>query len=128
MSAWIGRFLKQHGLPLGLLVVCAALLSSSVTSKSPTFDEISHLTGGYSYWLTNDYRLFPQTGKLTTRWAALALFPIRCRFPSQDQPAWEKSNIDELGHQFFYSSGNNPERMIWLARMAMIPMERAVAV
>ena len=81
------------------------------------------MTGGYSYWLTNDYRLFPQNGKLTTRWAALAeTLPAGCRFPSLDQPAWENSNVDELGHQFFYTSGNDPQRMIWLGRMAMIPI------
>jgi len=122
MSARLVRFLKQHGLATGLLLVCSVLLVTSIHSESPTFDEINHLTGGYSYWVTNDYRLFPQNGKLPMRWAALALLPTDCHFPPLDQQAWEKSNIDEIGHQFFFASGNDPQRMIWLARIAMIPI------
>ena len=41
--------------------------------KSATYDEIAHLTAGYSYWLTGDYRLHSENGVLPQRWAASAL-------------------------------------------------------
>jgi hypothetical protein len=44
---------------------------TAVNTKSPTFDEPQHLTAGYSYWVTNDFRLDPENGNLPARWAAL---------------------------------------------------------
>ena len=43
-----------------LAAVHAALAISAAIEKSPTFDEPTHLTAGYSYWLKNDYRLDPE--------------------------------------------------------------------
>jgi len=43
---------------------------SGVLDKSTTFDEIAHLTGGYSYWLADDYRLDPESGILPLRWSS----------------------------------------------------------
>ena len=36
-----------------------------------TSDELPHLTGGFSYWRFNDYRLHPENGNLPQRLAAL---------------------------------------------------------
>ena len=35
--------------------------------KSPTFDEPFHVTGGYSYWAYNDYRVHPENGNWSQR-------------------------------------------------------------
>src|SRR6266511_1447705 len=71
---------------LSLYVVAAA---TSVRQKSITFDELGHLTGGVSSWLTSDYRLFPQNGQLPQRWATLLLVMSGVRFPPLDQPGWQ---------------------------------------
>ena len=49
----------------------AAMAVTAVNTKSPTFDEPQHLTAGYSYFVTNDFRLDPENGNLPAIWAAL---------------------------------------------------------
>jgi len=112
-----------EGLLVGILlsayvVACA----SSVRQKSITFDELGHLTGGASSWITRDYRLFPQNGQLPQRWAALPLVIHGFRFPPVEQPAWWSSDLDAIGHQFLYGVGNDHEALLWRARVAMIPL------
>jgi hypothetical protein len=45
-----------------LLVLHAALALTSSLQKSETADEQIHLSAGYSYWLTHDYRLDAECG------------------------------------------------------------------
>ena len=40
---------------------------SAAAQKSMTFDEMAHLTGGYSYWALDDYRLHPENGNCPQR-------------------------------------------------------------
>ena len=51
--------LISHAWPVvaALVVLFGALAWSAVREKSNTFDEMAHLTGGYSFWHTGDYRL-----------------------------------------------------------------------
>lgn len=87
-----------------------------VRDKSVTFDEIAFVTGGYSYWALDDYRLSPEGGILPQRWAAWPLTFGHYRFPSPDQPAWRTSDAWEIGHQFFYELGNDSRSMLLMAR------------
>ncbi len=110
-------------------VVVAALLSvyvvaalTSARQKSITFDELAHLTAGFSSWTTADYRLFPENGQFPKRWAALPLVVSGMRFPSVSQPAWWTSDVDTLGYQFLYGVGNDHEALLWRARMAMVAL------
>ena len=64
-----------------LAALHAALAITAAIEKSPTFDEPTHLTAGYSYWLKNDYRLDPENGNWPARWAALPLVLSRPTFP-----------------------------------------------
>src|SRR6266540_3794327 len=104
---------------LSLYVVAAA---TSVRQKSITFDELGHLTGGVSSWLTSDYRLFPQNGQLPQRWATLLLVMSGVRFPPLDQPGWRASDLEAIGYQFLYAAGNDHDAMLWTARLTMIPL------
>lgn len=89
--------------------------------KSTAFDEIAHLTAGYSYWTLGDYRLHPENGVLPQRWAALPLLAGDYRFPPLDQEIWKKGNTFELGEQFFYQLGNPVQSMLLQGR-AMIAL------
>jgi 4-amino-4-deoxy-L-arabinose transferase-like glycosyltransferase len=89
---------------------------SGVREKSTTFDEMAHLTAGYSYWLTGDYRLHPENGILPQRWETLPLLVQDVRFPEREQPHWWRSNVWELGYEFFYTLGNDLDRMLWWSR------------
>jgi hypothetical protein len=75
-------------------------------------DEIAHLTAGYSYWTTGDYRLQPENGNLPQRWAALPLLRRHLRFPTLDQSAWRISDVWEMGFRWFYDLGNDLEGML----------------
>ncbi len=89
---------------------------SGARDKSCAFDEIAHLTAGYSYWLTGDYRLHPENGNLPQRLVALPLLASGVRFPDRNDRHWRESNVWELGYTFFYELGNDFRRMLWQAR------------
>jgi MFS family permease len=106
-----------------VILLAAAMLSLywwMATSVSDTIcttgDEIAHLTAGYSYWKTDDYRLQPENGNLPQRWAAIPLLNRGLRFPTQDQNAWRISDVWDLGFQWFYQSGNDLAAMLRAGR------------
>lgn len=107
-----------------MVVLYWALAVSSQLDKSTTFDEIAHLTAGYSYWLLNDYRLHPENGILPQRWAAVPLMFDDIQFPSQDQTVWRGASVFGLGEQFFYQLGNPLGTMLFQGR-AMIALAGA---
>lgn len=112
----IHTFLETHAVAI---VLCSAFLVMALTStldKCATYDEIAHLTSGYSYWVFNDYRLTPEAGNLGQRWFALPLLAGNYRFPSRDQAAWSHSDAWSLGRQFFYEQGNDLEAMLFKGR------------
>ncbi len=75
-------------------------------------DEIAHLTAGYSYWKTGDYRLQPENGNLPQRWAALPLLHKDLKFPPLDQAAWRISDVWELGFRWMFDFGNDLADML----------------
>jgi hypothetical protein len=84
-----------------------------------TFDEMAHLTAGYTYWTFNDYRLHPENGNLPQRLGALPAVLGGARFPQLDQPAWTSSNVYTIGDQFLYSSGNDADTLLRRSRAMM---------
>jgi hypothetical protein len=104
-----------------VLAIYYAMAVGAASHKSVAFDEMAHLTAGYSYWAYNDYRLHPENGNWPQRWAALPVAIGSSRFPPLDQPAWTWSNMYVMGDQFFYMSGNDADAMLWRGR-AMIAL------
>lgn len=82
-----------------------------------TADEVVHLTGGYSYWKFNDYRLHPENGTLPMRIATLPWLAMDLKFPPLDHPEWVASRVNRLGDVFFFGLGNPVDRMLLVARM-----------
>ncbi|MCK4849980.1 MAG: glycosyltransferase family 39 protein [Phycisphaerae bacterium] len=109
-------FLKKYGLLGALLVAYFVMALSSVADKSTTYDEMAHLTAGYSYWLDNDYRLAPEAGNLGQRWFALPLLLGDYQLPSKHQPSWWTSDYWVFGREFFYGLGNDLEAMLFAGR------------
>ena len=102
-----------------IAVLHAAMAVTAVNTKSPTFDEPQHLTAGYSYWVTNDFRLDPENGNLPARWAALPLLWSAPKFISVNDRGWQRAHEGSTGHQFFYEAGNDSEQMLRQARTMM---------
>ncbi len=103
-----------------LLAMHAWLAVSASLGKSFTFDEVGHLTGGFSYWHNNDYRLHPENGNLPQRWAALPLVAAGATMPVTNQEAWHRSDVWTIGEQFLFRSGNNTIFLLACARSMMV--------
>ena len=103
-----------------LLALHAWMAVSASLGKSFTFDEVGHLTGGFSYWHNNDYRLHPENGNLPQRWAALPLIAAGANMPVTNQQAWHRSDVWTLGEQFLFQSGNNTVFLLACARGMMV--------
>src|ERR1700747_2162780 len=83
-----------------LAALHAALAITAAIEKSPTFDEPTHLTAGYSYWLKNDYRLDPENGNWPARWAALPLILSRPTF--LENTAWRQAGVWAVSENISY--------------------------
>ncbi|MFX0140065.1 MAG: hypothetical protein ACFFDN_40860, partial [Candidatus Hodarchaeota archaeon] len=81
--------------------------------KSPTFDEAGHLSSGYSYLKTNDYRLNQNNPPFIKKWMALPLLFMNLNIPL-DHPSWRKANPTEFGRQFLYYNNKNAEKILFL--------------
>jgi 4-amino-4-deoxy-L-arabinose transferase-like glycosyltransferase len=106
-------------IPILIALLHAAMAVTAVNTKSPTFDEPQHLTAGYSYWVTNDFRLDPENGNLPARWAALPLLLGKTKFVPINDRAWHRAEEGRTGRQFFYEIGNDPVKMLQQGRMMM---------
>jgi len=104
------------------------LAVTAVNTKSPTFDEPQHLTAGYSFFATNDFRLDPENGTLPAVWAALPLLFDHLTFIPLNDRGWHRAEEGRTAHQFFYEVGNDPERMIAEARFMMSIVGAALCV
>ncbi|MEO7700419.1 MAG: glycosyltransferase family 39 protein [Opitutus sp.] len=104
-----------------LLALHAWLALSATIDLGVTGDETVHLTGGYSYWRFNDYRLHPENGNLPQRWAALPLLLMEPRLEPRDRPElWSRSDVWQLGQVFFFETGNSVDFLLLCARSAMM--------
>lgn len=122
---------KRERIALLLFGLALALYWFMAVSVSPrmgvTADEVVHLTGGYSYWTLNDYRLHPENGNLAQRIATLPLAAEGLHFPPLDDPHWVAAQVNLVGERFFYHMGNDVARMLLLSRM-MIALTGAFTV
>ena len=101
---------------VGLLLLHYGLGLSATLSKCTTFDEIFHVTSGYSYNRFSDFRLQPENGMLPQRWIALPLLFQKLTFPPPDNPSWKASDTSGVGYLFFYKSGNDTDKLLLAGR------------
>src|SRR5258708_9417228 len=102
-----------------IAVLHAFMAVTAANTKSPTFDEPQHLTAGYSYFVTKDFRLDPENGNLPAMWAALPLLFDDVKFVPLTDRGWQRAEEGRAAHQFFYEVGNDPDQMMRQARVMM---------
>ena len=109
------------GLVTALLALHTWLAVSATIDLGVTGDETVHLTGGYSYWRFNDYRLHPENGNLPQRWAALPLLVSNPTLNATARPdLWRESDVWQIGQSFFFESGNSIDYLLLNARSMMV--------
>lgn len=113
------RRLGVYAAVVVLLAWYFASSQSAVATKSITFDETFHLTGGFSYWKFGDFRIQPENGNLPQRWMAIPLFFNNTNFPVLTPDEWRMPNIKTIGDAFLYGAGNDADNMLKRGR-AMI--------
>ena len=101
-----------------LLLLFWVMAVTSVREKSTTFDEVVHITSGYSSWTLKDYRFTPKTGVFTQRIAAIPLLLKDLDFPPLDPDRQPNRRLLYIADQFFYGMGNDPGGMLFPCRAA----------
>lgn len=118
--------LLRRALPLVLLALFGWMALSVGSHVGITADEPVHLTSGYAYWTTNDYRLQPENGNLPQRWAALPLLFETVTFPGTGA-AWAAADVWQESRIFFFHSGNDPDAMVRSGRAMILLLGLALA-
>lgn len=103
-----------------MLACYYALAVSATAGKCNAFDEMAHLTGGYSYWRTNEYRLHLENGNLPQRIAGAALLGGDFVLPDPNGVSWRSSDVWGYGQQLVYEvNGRRADEMWMRGRAAM---------
>ncbi len=110
------RFLRSGWAAVAAWLAFVLLSAVSMSGESPTFDEPSHLAAGHSYLRRGDFRMNPEHPPLTKLAAALPLAMTDVRWPG-NEAAWASGDLPAFAHALLYDSGNDPDRMLWLARI-----------
>ena len=113
-----------------ILALHFAMAVGSKLHESTTSDELVHLTGGYTYWKFDDYRLQPENGNLAQRWVALPVWIRGSKFPDLDQLYWRISDSWAMGHEFFYETGEDhfPKLMAARAMTALLSVATGILI
>jgi hypothetical protein len=96
---------KIAGLVAALLLLLVFLGQGLwfIAANSQTFDEGVHLTAGYSYWATGDFRLNPEHPPFVKQLCALPVF-LYYRLPFHPNPTlWEEAKTGEDRAQWLIS-------------------------
>jgi 4-amino-4-deoxy-L-arabinose transferase-like glycosyltransferase len=112
--------LQVYGLLLTLLLLAYGLMLSSAGRKSPTVDEQSHLFRGVAYLQEGATHFLLGHPLGASILAALPLLTEPELTLPLDTPAWADGNWSVTGGLFFWQSGNDPHRLIFLGRLPMI--------
>jgi hypothetical protein len=115
---------RLTGLPPAVLIGTASVLFMVLSlvemhGENVTNDELVHLSAGYSYLKTRDFRLNPEHPPLAKLIAGLPLLALNPALP-KEAAAWKEGDEWPYGYYFFYQSGNSAERLLFWGRLPMI--------
>jgi hypothetical protein len=94
-----------------------ALLSMS--RESATSDEVPHLTAGYSYLKTGDFRLNHEHPPLVKLLAALPLFGLGLDF-NAGHPGWVRGDEWSFGEEFINNNRVSARTIVFWGRLPML--------
>lgn len=115
-------FEKNYKVIIGLILAFIFVVSAlNAWNDSAIFDETAHIPAGYSYLTMHDMRLNPEHPPLLKDLAALPLMFMHLNFDTA-QKFWttDVNGQWEAGHNLFWQVGNNPDLLIFWARIPIV--------
>ncbi|MFH1415821.1 MAG: glycosyltransferase family 39 protein [Elusimicrobiota bacterium] len=113
-----------------LLFIFSLICISSYIGKSPTFDEVQHLSSGYASLKTGSMSIGLGHPPLFRLFTALPLLMLDINYPyshklnnsdtGPDPRRWTMTADYDFAHVLFYESGNNAETMFFLGRLMAV--------
>ncbi|MBI4982277.1 MAG: glycosyltransferase family 39 protein [Candidatus Omnitrophica bacterium] len=106
-----------------LLVIFAFLAFTSIwpDRKSPTCDELAHhIPTGYILLTKHDYKMDTSHPPLSRYIVALPLKIVMHLNVPNDSQEWRRADRSEFGKDFFYKYNNQPQKIIFYSRLAII--------
>ena len=120
--------IRHSSIVAGLFITAFALQALLAISKlSATADEAVHLSSGYSYWKTRDFRLEPETPPTAKLLAALPLLFLHPKLDTSGE-LWQKGEAAQSTFGFVFLYTNDADRLLFWARIPMILLAAAGAV
>ena len=102
---------------IALICVFCVQALLALSRLSATTDEPVHLSAGYSYWQTLDFRLNPEHPPLAKLVAALPLLVLK---PNLDTSSIDWTEASEYPFGFAFLYGNDADRILFWGRVPMI--------
>jgi len=111
------------------LVLLAGVQIYLAKEDSQTTDEAVHLSAGYTYLTRGDWRFNPEHPPLAKEMAALPLLLLKPKLNAKAEALWDNSTNyfydswqenRKFGEMFLYDSGNNPDQLLFWARLPMV--------
>ncbi len=117
---------EARAVPAALLLLGALLLQGLmfIGESSQTSDEAVHLTAGYSYLKTGDFRLNPEHPPLIKEIAALPLLLTDLSFPWG--PLWEQAEEWNAGRIFVHENRLSNDTILLLGRLPILMLSLAL--
>lgn len=113
---------KNYKIILAIILAFVFVVSVlNAANDSAIYDEVAHIPAAYSYLTQHDMRLNPEHPPLIKDLAALPLLIIHPKFDTA-QSFWTSEINGEwnAGKSFLWHSGNNPDQIIFWARIPII--------
>ena len=118
------EFRQNHNLMryYAILIILLCMIIQcvfSIRDKTATYDEPCHLSAGYSYLTTSDFKMNFEHPPLTKMIAALPLLFFKLKHPAQIG-SWQGTDSFAFGREFLYHSGQDADKIIFWGRLPMI--------
>ncbi len=117
------QFIKRHPVIIISFMLAVFLGFTLITAwtDSATYDERAHIPASYSYVRYGDMRINYEHPPLLKDLIGLSILTLRPTFPITD-PLWTEGVNEQwnIGTKFLYELGNNPDLIIFFARLPII--------
>ncbi len=111
----------------GILAVTLIISFLLISRDSPIVDETAHIPAGYTYAAYHDYRLNPEHPPVVKFLAGLPLQFLDLKGPKLDS-SWNDIRQWDAGWYFLFHSGNNPDEILFWARLPMLLIVLALGI